>query len=953
MPCKCNLSDTTAPAPQAYTQSGLSLHGFQRNAAGWFDVPTPLPALPAPRDLERFGSDVSRPTKFIPILPNNQLVTFTPMSLSRPFSHAWLRWMTAFALLALAAPTLQAQRLYTDIFTRADRHVKGQAAGVRSTARTISLDVNVRAFKQIATSSLRLSNLPLAADVTVGLDLQEFSVLAPDAIVTITTARGVEPAPAPTVRLYRGHVTGEPNSQAFLAISDKGVMGSVTRAGGTYEIATDYSTITPQGTVAAIAYPFEDATLNRAACGVSETLIERSMAHVGEKQLEELKRPHISSVGSDDIVAYAVKGAFESDVELLGRFNGDQVATLDFILGTLGRVSNTYEHEVSTQIVAGYLNMWTTTGNGYPYTEAGNMQIAVQQVKDHWGTKATPARAFMQVLSGKDWKSTGITGIVTDINPLCNVGNAYSVALMEPLYHTAAYVTVSHELGHLFGAYHTHNCPAWGGQLDHCFFPEQGTCFNVVNDSIGTIMSYCSTIVPSFSPVIANFLKNATATRFNSGSSCVIKSKKLTIPPSVILFPKTDVGVPVDTVVSNFFQNNGQTDLTITGFTIVGTNSSEFQVIEPATLPFLIPAGQRKNLKIRYKATQEGASAMMTITHDAFDRPVKVQLEAYAIAQVAILNYRRIPNRSVNFGTKKVGEEDYKDFSYLNVGTATLHITSAEIVGPDKLDFKLIGEAPPFDLVQGDTAIGGIEFKPRTQGVKQAWLRVESNSTTGFVDSVPLTANVKTGPLLQMKAEGLMINFGEVPKTEARDTTIYAFFKNIGSDTMTLSTWSGGTDQLEFSVNSPVVELIPNDTLGLNVIFSPNAEKGDGWRRAYLVVYVEELDKFDTIQLIAHVGPLSSVPGTGATTDASFVISPNPTSGNALVAITPLAAEIGKEYAMRITDINGREVRFEKGRFGTAAMGFVITKGELPSGSYFITITTSEGTRSRSVTITE
>jgi hypothetical protein len=862
--------------------------------------------------------------------------------------------MTAFALLALAAPTLQAQRLYTDIFKRSDRHVKSQTPGILSTSRALSLDVDVAAFKQIATSSLRLSNLPLSSNVTVGLDLQEFSVLAPDAIVTVTTEHGVEPAPAPTVRLYRGHVSGEPNSQAFLAISDKGVIGSITRAEGTYEIGTDYSVPMIQGNVAAIVSPFEDAVLQRGACGVTETIIERSMAYIGEKEIEALKSPHISSSANSDIVDYAVKGAFESDVELLAKFNNDEAATLDFILGTIGRVSNTYEHEVSTQIVVGYLNMWKTTGSGYPYTEAGNMQIAVQQVKSFWGGRTTPERGYLQVLSGKNWKATGITGIVADINPVCNVGEAYSVALTDPLYHTAAYVTVAHETGHLFGAYHSHNCRMWNGQLDHCYFPEQGTCFTQVKDSIGTLMSYCSTIVPSFSPIIADWLKNATANRFASGSSCVIPSRKLTIPPSVILFPKTDVGTPVDTTVTNFFQNNGRTDLTITEFTIVGTNSSEFQVIEPASLPFTIPAGQRKNLKIRYKATQEGASAVMTIKHTAYDRPVKVQLEAYAIAQVAILNYRRIPNRSVNFGIKKVGEEDYKDFSYLNVGTATLHITSAEIVGPDKLDFKLIGEAPPFDLVQGDTAIGGIEFKPRTQGQKQAWLRVESNSSSGAVDSVPLTANVKTGPLLQMKAEGLMIDFGEVAKsTPSVDTTIYAFFKNIGSDTMSLNTWTTGPDQLEFSIDAPIVELIPNDTLSLFVRFTPNPDKPDGWRRAYMVVYVAELDKTDSIQLIAHVGPLSSVPGTGADADESFTVSPNPTAGNAVVAVMPTAAEVGREYSMSITDINGRELRSEKGRFGSNAVGFVITKGELPSGSYYITVTTSEGKRTRSVTITE
>lgn len=62
-----------------------------------------------------------------------------------------------------------------------------------------------------------------------------------------------------------------------------------------------------------------------------------------------------------------------------------------------------------------------------------------------------------------------------------------------PAYTWNQYV-VSHEMGHVFGAHHTHWCGWPGGPIDNCANIE-GSCSGYTNNptpSVGTLMSYCN-----------------------------------------------------------------------------------------------------------------------------------------------------------------------------------------------------------------------------------------------------------------------------------------------------------------------------------------------------------------------------------------------------------------------------------------------------------------------------
>ncbi|MFN3939662.1 MAG: GEVED domain-containing protein, partial [Chitinophagales bacterium] len=89
----------------------------------------------------------------------------------------------------------------------------------------------------------------------------------------------------------------------------------------------------------------------------------------------------------------------------------------------------------------------------------------------------------------------GLGGVAATINGLCNtykycysdVNSTYSDF---PTYSWTIMV-ITHEMGHLFGSYHTHSCTWAGGAIDNCYTPEGGCASGPAPVGGGTIMSYC------------------------------------------------------------------------------------------------------------------------------------------------------------------------------------------------------------------------------------------------------------------------------------------------------------------------------------------------------------------------------------------------------------------------------------------------------------------------------
>jgi len=73
-------------------------------------------------------------------------------------------------------------------------------------------------------SPKQLLRLPVSNSQTISLELERFSIIAPDARFLVGATGGEESFELPDVVLFRGRIEGEPNSSAFIAFSSTGMV---------------------------------------------------------------------------------------------------------------------------------------------------------------------------------------------------------------------------------------------------------------------------------------------------------------------------------------------------------------------------------------------------------------------------------------------------------------------------------------------------------------------------------------------------------------------------------------------------------------------------------------------------------------------------------------------------------------------------------------------------------
>lgn len=187
----------------------------------------------------------------------------------------------------------------------------------------------------------------------------------------------------------------------------------------------------------------------------------------------------------------------------------DCYGAIDWALGVLAGVDQIYRNELNDLITlqASYVNVWEV-----PEPWAGTANDAgtmLDEFRFEWSVGNS-------VLSSANWDLVHLmtkrpdsgTGGIAYLSVVCdsNYGFGFSAGMtnqsnFDPLPSYAWNLdVVSHELGHNFGANHTHWC-GWpggpdhpsgsaGGAIDNCYAAEGG-CGDGPATSAGTIMSYC------------------------------------------------------------------------------------------------------------------------------------------------------------------------------------------------------------------------------------------------------------------------------------------------------------------------------------------------------------------------------------------------------------------------------------------------------------------------------
>ena len=347
-----------------------------------------------------------------------------------------------------------------------------------------------------------LKGIELGPLHSVDLALEPFTVMADDAKIIVQGADGERLLDHDElVHTYRGTVVGEQGTRAFVSVTEEKINGFISREDGLYWMTTDRADPADELKLH-VMHARDVPAWNRPGvdfCGVVDGAIDqKKMLGLGADRS-----------GASCVV---VEVAYESDYEYTRDFfSGDATASSAYMVTLGSAVSTIFDDQLGVKLVINYTRVWEV--NEDPYDPTGDDML--YQFQNHWNNNmGFVDRDVAHILSGRDNLPYG--GVAFG-STLCNGNAAYSVSgylngsFPSPLEDNNGgnwdLVVQAHELGHNFGAEHTHEyCPP----IDTC----TTNCTGGTACSLGTLMSYChscggmNSIDLRFHPQVSNIMRS-------------------------------------------------------------------------------------------------------------------------------------------------------------------------------------------------------------------------------------------------------------------------------------------------------------------------------------------------------------------------------------------------------------------------------------------------------------
>nr|MBN2278466.1 thrombospondin type 3 repeat-containing protein [candidate division Zixibacteria bacterium] len=316
-------------------------------------------------------------------------------------------------------------------------------------------------------------DFPLSFEKRVVLELERTAIITPHAKFFV----GNQPSlTRPEVIIYRGEVIDQPHSHVYLAFTGQGSGNGYIEMGN--------------GELYYISQPARDVGKS----ADSRLTVFQSTSTGGTPDFEEfckvidpgLEMPDLRGAKfyTDTIAGpYVAEVAFEGDQTYVNLFP-DITAAQCYIIQMLGAVSDIYIRDVDVKLMVSFLRLWPDGGEPFSADDIAGF-------RQYWMSNLDPENYhIIQMVSARTDLDYGgvayrvytcsdysysiiscITGSFPYPVPLCDVYN-WDIKVM------------AHEMGHNFGAPHTHDAE-W-------FDPTIDDCGNGI-PSRGTIMSYCQT----------------------------------------------------------------------------------------------------------------------------------------------------------------------------------------------------------------------------------------------------------------------------------------------------------------------------------------------------------------------------------------------------------------------------------------------------------------------------
>jgi hypothetical protein len=257
-----------------------------------------------------------------------------------------------------------------------------------------------------------------------------------------------------------------------------------------------------------------------------------STKDVGRNQIAE----PIPSESRNTLSTKCVTFYFELEYSMYTANGSNLITTNNWMTSVYNNIQTLYNADTITSAIKSIF-VWTTQD---PYTGSSSSDYLFQ-----FNDNRCVFDGDLGQLIGID--SGGLGGVAVGINGLCTTSN-FSYSDVNLAYNTVPTYSwtinvIAHELGHLMGSPHTHDC-AWNGnntRIDGCGNNGLGTC-PAADDAIdgGTIMSYCHLVFgeidlnngfgPQPKARILDKINNATCLGTNCTTTCI--NTICTITPS-------------------------------------------------------------------------------------------------------------------------------------------------------------------------------------------------------------------------------------------------------------------------------------------------------------------------------------------------------------------------------------------------------------------------------------
>ncbi|CAM2007392.1 M12 family metallo-peptidase [Acanthopleuribacter pedis] len=320
----------------------------------------------------------------------------------------------------------------------------------------------------------------------VDLQLERFLVFRPDSEIVVHGRDGDTLLQAPQHAYFRGSIIGKPNARVFLTIDENGdKRGLITDGGVTWQFGEEAA----GKNLTALARTSHQPSAPRAyQCGAAK--------EHGPAVPPSWHRPLAPAPLPKELLGdtYTATLAIESDFEFYHQAGGADQA-LDYLGDLIGAVSVIYTRELSTQLSIGHVSLWSDQFDPWHATDP---VAQIEEFGDYWNQehRGTP-RTLATFLSGRR-----LGGGYAWLDALCDPRRGYSVSTnlsgafnTDNPFTTWDLTIVAHEIGHNFGAEHTHcMSPAVDQCSDECVPQRRSLPCGDAGGGCGTIMSYCHLI---------------------------------------------------------------------------------------------------------------------------------------------------------------------------------------------------------------------------------------------------------------------------------------------------------------------------------------------------------------------------------------------------------------------------------------------------------------------------